>query len=184
MNLTELFIIQRALDEAIERNHPTERLDRIEKKFLALYTEIAECANEWRGFKFWSTNQEARTKVGMGLSCPGQWRNPLLEEYVDAIHFLLSLGLEFGFEKVDFQLEAKEYDEMGTRFKERTITRQFNGIYYTAAEFESNHDETDYIELVLAYLALGGMLGFTWEQIERAYFSKNQINHQRQQQGY
>lgn len=228
MNLTRLFEVQLVLDGGIEGNHPTEKLDRIEKKFLAFYTEVAECANEWRGFKFWSANQQPKRciKTTEGANehnaveyfcgnceekfkpddktlvdlfgnitdeCPEcsegslyafRHKNPLLEEYVDGIHFLLSLGLEFGFEKIDFPEEAKQYEEIGTRFKEKNITRQFNGLYRTAAEFESNHHEFDYIELFLAYLALGEMLEFTWDQVEKAYFSKNQINHQRQQQGY
>ena len=33
-------------------------------------------------------------------------------------------------------------------------------------------------------LGLGEMLGFKWEHIEEAYYSKYQVNHERQDSGY
>lgn len=38
--------------------------------------------------------------------------------------------------------------------------------------------------LLSHYLGLGEMLGFKLEEIERAYIEKNQVNHQRQDNGY
>jgi dimeric dUTPase (all-alpha-NTP-PPase superfamily) len=34
------------------------------------------------------------------------------------------------------------------------------------------------------FIELGEHLGFTWDEIEQAYFTKNQINVQRQETGY
>lgn len=34
------------------------------------------------------------------------------------------------------------------------------------------------------YIGLGEMLGFTWDQIEEAYYAKNKVNHERQNTGY
>jgi dimeric dUTPase (all-alpha-NTP-PPase superfamily) len=34
------------------------------------------------------------------------------------------------------------------------------------------------------FFGLGEMLGFTWDEIEQAYFAKNKINHVRQETGY
>jgi dimeric dUTPase (all-alpha-NTP-PPase superfamily) len=34
------------------------------------------------------------------------------------------------------------------------------------------------------YLFLGELLGFSSAQIEKAYVSKNEVNHERQKQGY
>lgn len=167
MELTKLFEVQLQLDAEIEQKHPTEKMERVDKKFLAMFTEFGECANEWRGFKFWSNDQEPRIKE-------------LLEEYVDPLHFILSLGLEFGFETINFRNKLTEYEET----IERTVTRQFNSVIYRAAQFESDHQQEDYVELVLAYLALGEMLGFSCEQIETAYLEKNQVNHERQANGY
>jgi dimeric dUTPase (all-alpha-NTP-PPase superfamily) len=54
MNLEKLFSAQKVLRDRI--NYTGE--DRFNKLVLALLVEIGECANEWRGFKFWSKNQE------------------------------------------------------------------------------------------------------------------------------
>lgn len=52
MNLQKLFDTQKVLRDRIGY----EGEDRFEKLILALLVEIGECANEWRGFKFWSKN--------------------------------------------------------------------------------------------------------------------------------
>lgn len=43
---------------------------------------------------------------------------------------------------------------------------------------------TNYIELFTSYLRLGQALEFEQEEIEKAYLDKNEVNHQRQTQGY
>src|SRR5690554_4282011 len=92
MNLSKLFELQRQLDARIEKEHPRQDgEDRLAKKILALMVELGELANEWRGFKFWSEDQEPRTELWDDRL---RFHNPLLEEYVDCLHFLLSIGLE------------------------------------------------------------------------------------------
>jgi dimeric dUTPase (all-alpha-NTP-PPase superfamily) len=62
LNLQKLFEMQRQLDEHIEKEHPRqEGEDRLAKKILALFVELGELANEHRGFKYWSNDQEPRT---------------------------------------------------------------------------------------------------------------------------
>ena len=69
MNLAKLFELQRRLDEHIEREHPRKPgEDRLAKKILALQVELGELANRWRGFKYWSHDQEPRN-LGVPLPC-------------------------------------------------------------------------------------------------------------------
>jgi len=201
MELTKLFEMQKVLGEHIEKEHPRVKgEDRFAKKVLALQTEIAECANEWRGFKFWSKDREPRNYypnpndscvkcAGQGYhnshldmkdwifceECDGcgiQFYNPLLEEYVDCLHLILSIGLEIGKEYFYFEPMVK---------KEEDITSQFIVLFhYVYLITEDNYCS----ELFTSFVYLGEMLGFTWEQIEQAYFDKNEINHARQQNGY
>jgi dimeric dUTPase (all-alpha-NTP-PPase superfamily) len=59
--------------------------------------ELGECANEWRGFKFWSVNQLPHTsavRTPCMMEEDKEYYNPLLEEYVDGLHFVLELGLD------------------------------------------------------------------------------------------
>ncbi|ANU28435.1 dUTP diphosphatase [Planococcus versutus] len=179
MNLDKLFEVQRGLDAEIAKNHP--RLpdeDRLEKRILALLVELGELANEWRGFKFWSTDQESRIWTYRSVLLedgPGvEFYNPLLEEYVDCIHFALSIGL---------QLNIPQMLDWGP-YRKETITEQFIDLmqadwstYYTNVY----HGYCRNMELLIG---LGAMLGFDWEQIEKAYLNKNEINYQRQNTGY
>lgn len=57
MNLTKLFEMQRELDARIVKEKGLEGKDLLPQKILALQVELGECANEWRGFKFWSNRQ-------------------------------------------------------------------------------------------------------------------------------
>ncbi|MDQ4683029.1 dUTP diphosphatase, partial [Stenotrophomonas maltophilia group sp. RNC7] len=62
MNLGELFEMQRKLDEHIVREKGLDGQDLLPKKILALQVELGELSNEWRGFKFWSNNQNPNTE--------------------------------------------------------------------------------------------------------------------------
>src|SRR5579875_595315 len=111
MNLTKLFEIQRALDDRIVKEKGLAGKDLVPMKLLALQVELGELANEWRGFKFWSEDQEPRLSNPNCDLCEGSGvyekvtdmpdypevltcvcASPLLEEYVDCLHFILSIG--------------------------------------------------------------------------------------------
>lgn len=203
MDLTRLFEIQRKLDAEIEEKHPTAAgEDRLAKRILALQVELGECANEWRGFKFWSNDQEPRVeKVTLWKRVPSsvfedeeykrvlykdipiKTKNPLLEEYVDCVHFTLSLGLEINFTK---------YNLIGSYQIPETIEEMFLSINEEIAVFSKAKREKPPIQYLHLYysiifdalIALGEMLGFAWEQIIEAYMSKNKTNWERQANGY
>jgi dimeric dUTPase (all-alpha-NTP-PPase superfamily) len=184
MDLKPLFEMQRVLDDRIIDEKGLEGQDLLPEKILALQVELGELANEWRGFKFWSENREPRTVerlTSFYAAREGKTRNPLLEEYVDCLHFTLSIGLE------------REYTLVSNRpWKLESITHQFIEInYHTStlnyaidAEWDEEEIHEQYQGIVSGFLGLGEMLGFTWEQIEQAYKEKNRINHKRQSNGY
>ncbi len=220
MNLSKLFEMQRQLDDHIMDEHPELKgQDNLDWKILALQVELGECANEWRGFKKWSKDQEPRTRevidcpicVGTGdvnaeanmesmmegkggepyEACEdcnetgiAGYRNPLLEEYVDGLHFILSIGLEMGFDYINFEKEIEEYNKSGVTFKDKTVTAQFINMFHFIALLEDYRGRGNYREMTICFIRLGEMLGFTWKEVEQAYFDKNAINHQRQEAGY
>ncbi|MGN7286931.1 dUTP diphosphatase [Shouchella rhizosphaerae] len=189
-------------------------MDRLPYLILALQVELGECANEWRGFKFWSENREPRTKTYVNgvdsieadyidcfrcmkefkshsYACPDcgglvngvKIKNPLLEEYVDCLHFVLSLGVVF---------KHKEFT--GWKINAGTVTEQFNDTFRRVTdlnlmlEVQGGQNNCAYFQvyetLLASFLGLGDRLGFTWEEIEQAYLDKNEINHKRQETGY
>ena len=210
MNLTKLFETQKALDERIVKEKGREGQDLFPEKILALLTELGELSNEWRGFKFWSEDREPRTERKVGCHvCRGEGyfmmsvdnddeenceycagtglqedSNPLLEEYVDCLHFILSIGLESRFEHLDFEAARNEYLSHRIDFKEVSITRQFNNVFHFIVKFEEESLSDEFVSVVLSFIVLGEALGFTWNQIETAYYEKNAINHSRQESNY
>ncbi|WP_077616753.1 dUTP diphosphatase [Caenibacillus caldisaponilyticus] len=190
MDLSKMFEAQRELDEHIEREHPRRTgEDRLAKKILALLVELGELVNEWRGFKFWSNDQEPRTRhlepdiEHFDKTREARWieSNPLLEEYVDCLHFILSIGNEINMNEVYEDEEPKPLycEDIIDQFI--VVNDWVNSLYYRRHE-DVNGEMYD---LVFAYfLGLGEMLGFTWEEVEKAYFEKNAVNHERQESGY
>lgn len=179
MNLTKLFEMQRVLDERIVKEKGLEDQDLLPQKILALQVELGECANEWRGFKYWSKDQQPRTlkkEHDFFSDEVVKEYNPLLEEYIDCLHFILSIGLTEDF-----------YEDLSNDIiplKTKTITISFIRVFDQVSRLYDDFDAYEYQNLLEYFLGLGEMLGFTWEQIEEAYMSKNQTNHKRQDTGY
>lgn len=192
MNLSKLFKIQKQLDDRIVKEKGLEGQDLLDKKILALQVELGELANEWRGFKFWSEDQEPRTEVpdfetwkkNGHKTYKGKpamhFKNPLLEEYVDCLHFFLSIGINSNV-RTDI-----DFDKAGTR-DIMTLFAKINR--YTAEMWWEHNGKTGQLLVKWLFgfqnfLRLGEMLGFTWDEIEKAYLEKNKINHERQESGY
>lgn len=206
MNLTKLFETQAKLDEHIMQGHPELReQNNLDWKLLALQVELGECANEWRGFKRWSKDQEPRTKLYTWINGIGECveskndprmlaenlqlnafriKNPLLEEYVDCLHFILSVGL-------DLQVQHDYIFDLN-RDDEESIIDLFAECYAFAGDLYWNskngstitESQNDYQTLLFHFNHLGRKLGFTWEEVEEAYYAKNKVNHARQESGY
>ena len=176
MNLAHLFEVQRELDQHIIEKKGLEGQDLLPQKILALQVELGELANEWRGFKFWRNDQEPRKSVYYGppeLPDVGTYVNPMLEEYVDCLHFILSIGLECKFDDGKFYTSHKE-----------TTLEQFLRLFEKVGDFSAFPTKGNYECIFNYFLGLGEMLGFTWDQIEQAYLEKNRVNYQRQESGY
>ncbi|MGM7635660.1 dUTP diphosphatase [Bacillus sp. Hm123] len=61
--LKKLQTMQHELDEKIIETKGLEGQDLFLNMLLALYTEVGEMANEWRGFKHWSDDQGPRVEI-------------------------------------------------------------------------------------------------------------------------
>ncbi len=210
MNLQPLFETQAILDERIKDKHNLHDKDLLDKKILALQVELGELANEWRGFKFWSEDQEPNEYIDCDVCAdqPGQYEvfigdevvgfpcpkceghaevyvgDRLLEEYVDCLHFILSIGNDLNFKEyltIKNFPTPKEHEHIYLMTFEAA-----SNLYYSIHSFKRYEGQIElrYRALFECLIALGLMMGFTWEQIEQAYFAKNKVNHERQEQGY
>lgn len=161
MNLSKLFEMQKELDDYIVKTKGLEEKDLMPDLLLALFVEVGECANEYAKFKFWKVNPESK---------PG-----LLEETVDCLHFILSIGLKTGFSE----------QKIGGCFVECGYARDcFNDLFIAIADFGAEGNASLYWNMTAQFVHLTECLDFTWEQIEQAYTDKWNINKQRQENGY
>lgn len=213
MDIKKIFETQEQLDAHIIKNHPVQPgEDRVSKKVLALLTELSECAQEWRQFKFWSNDQVPRTwkrvncptceKKGFVRGNPpvdpikgkhalgNHWyhcddcagflvvdKNPLLEEYVDCLHFIVSIGIELNINPDDllFPLGVPKDNAQDL----------FISLHQDIAHIDLSRKKNHHYQYTfLRFMELGLQLGFALEQIEDAYYTKNKINHTRQENGY
>lgn len=164
MNLQQLFSMQRELDQHIIENHGLEKEDLFDRKILALLVELGELANETRCFKFWSVKGPSKREV-------------ILEEFVDGIHFILSLGLERGFEKEMTTVTRLENGATET-------SAQFLNVYTAVEQLKDTRSLLAYQALFSEFLRLGEILGFKSREIEEAYVKKNEVNFARQANEY
>lgn len=160
MELKQLFDMQRTLDERIIKQHGLEGKELLDQRILALNVELAELAQETRCFKFWSTNKQSSERV--------------LDELVDVLHFVLSVGIETGLE------------ENFAKFYEGNIELVviFNHLFNLIGDFHYSSEGGEYFRLTSCFVRLVKSLGFTWEQVTQAYIEKNKENHDRQDRGY
>ncbi|MDF2535041.1 MAG: dUTPase [Bacillales bacterium] len=163
MNLAKLFDMQNELDSRIEKLHNLDSNELFSKKLLALLVELGELANETRCFKFWSLKAPSEKAV-------------ILDEFADGLHFILSLGILLKAEnQIDLKAELTQIVEP---------TTQFIKVYQLITELNSDRTLEKMNEVFMTYLELGNLLGFSKEDIENAYFKKNEVNHKRQDSGY
>ncbi len=161
MKLQELFAMQAELDRFIQSNQRITE-DVFRKKGLALFVELAELANETRCFKFWSTKEASERSV-------------ILEEYVDSIHFLLSLGIEKHLNTLENWPEP---------LPEKDLTELFLRTQSAIQAFLENYSMSNYMEIWSCYGGLAIALEFTYDEVLDAYIKKNKTNYDRQHEGY
>lgn len=163
MNFNKLFNMQKGLDSHIETKHGLTGTDLFDRKVLALLVELGELANETRCFKFWSVK-------------PAAPQETILEEYVDGVHFILSLGIELKFEDHAPAIKvAAETDD---------VNEQFLTVFGQIHQFRAEKTRESYEKLFSEYLKLGELLGISSSDIEKAYFEKNEVNYERQKENY
>lgn len=153
----EIFSLQKALDIKILENKKLIESAVINQKFLALLVELGEFSNELRCFKYWSNNNNYKS------------RSLALEEYIDCLHFLVSIALSFNIdiEKFQFKLQPETdlnllllatHDAVITFWKKTT---------------------SDFTVILNNFLTIGTVIGFSFTEVYETYLYKNSINHQR-----
>jgi dimeric dUTPase (all-alpha-NTP-PPase superfamily) len=101
-------------------------------------------------------------------------RGIVLEEFVDGVHFILSLGI----------LADLTDAVPASQQPAKTATDQFLLVTEAVHTFHRDKTKEAYHSLLDRFFTLGDMLGFSAEEVEQAYIAKNEVNYKRQQSGY
>lgn len=157
MNFKRLLKIQKGLDKHIGESKGLDMSAHVVDRNVALMIEFNEFLNEVPElFKYWSNKKMDRDKA--------------LEEYVDGIHFLLSLANDLGVE--------------GYEYTEPDVEGMSNLILTINGKISRLLETKDFESLMNDFLYLGYYLGFTDTDIEEHYEEKNKENYARQDRGY
>lgn len=161
IKLAELSNMQQYLDLSIYKEKGITEYPKKEV-MVALIVELGELMNEFpTKFKYWKDTAKDNYQKG-------------LVEYVDCLHFALSLTNYIVCEDLDFYT-SKSYIKNIAYSKKINRCLDLSGILAKIID----------IDFCLPYLmTLGKELGFTWDEIYRAYIEKNEINYKRLNSGY
>lgn len=161
MNLVELFKKQAELDETIAKNHNISYSTTRNKRTLSLLVELGEFANATRCFKYWSNK-------------PSESLDRVLDEYVDGLHFFLSLGVDIKTNKMEYN-RTKHMDN---------LTDQILLCYKLVSEFYKKQDDKSYQKAFQAFLNIIPLLKVRFQTILNAYNKKLMENYHRQETNY
>lgn len=161
IKLDQLLIMQEKLDKNIESKFSIEKSDVISEKKLALIVELCEMINVNKCFKYWSQNKNID-------------KNKLGDEFVDCLHFILSLYLYYGVTQTEFIIDEKLFDEKQLTNKMLELIQSVNNI----------NDSQACILFIYNLFSICKTLGFNSDEIINFYINKNNINHSRQEQNY
>lgn len=184
INIQDLRTKQRALDDMVIEQHGIvwTREQRLVNTVTALVVELAEMANDARWFKVWSLNQEPK--------------ETLVEEYVDCIHFYLSIfnQLEDGSPTYKITNRIAELVEVRRPLDQYTLrdSSAKNALFISMVNRLTSFITTaglmaDMKCLALSWVSfmqLGEMMNLSADEITKAYHKKWQENIDRQKNGY
>lgn len=197
MNFKKLQAMQAKLDEAIlkEKAQMTAE-ERFNKTLVALSVEIAEVANTVEHFKFWKDNKGKVDSKRFEKIMPPKymekvievvyWENKksetitfeqahrltLIEECSDALHFILSLANQLGWDLMTGHNSTRNLDK-----RYLLLQKSIDEIDFQRSGCEVQTFMDDFMGYIL-------LLGITPQELEQAYYDKNKVNYERLENGY
>lgn len=164
--IKEMLKMQAKLDKAIMDEYGLEELDE-GKLNLAILDEVGELTHELKGN--WCWWKKTQPKVD---------RKKVLGELVDVWHFVLSYTNNFNDGESMFDTETDEFDRgykyylSKTHFNKNALTNLYSELI------------DSWLEKLIILVVITEYLGFTIEQVYKAYCEKNKVNYQRLKEGY
>lgn len=163
--IKKMLQMQAKLDEAIMKEYGLTEIDKKNLSF-AILDEVGELTHELKGDWCWWKKSQAPVD-----------EEKVLGELVDIWHFVLSYQNHFDNGEEELRAEEQMIDNAITYF---CVIKVFKtGIIYLLADLTSiNSNKLERLIAITEYL------GFTIEDVYKAYCDKNKVNYQRLKEGY
>ncbi|MGF2053340.1 dUTP diphosphatase [Vagococcus fluvialis] len=205
MNFKKLQAMQKALDNSILSAKPKMTVEeRFNKTLVALSVEVAEVANCAEHFKFWKDNKGKVDEKRFycipqtqreGVNKPEKWcelsnqakiltrqqahKLTLVEEASDCLHFILSLANQLGLEIKNFNWKTlSDSKEQSLMLINRDIFYLYKGFKDEKVNYEN------FRFMLIGIFSYFESLGITTQELEQAYYEKNEENYRRLREGY
>ena len=180
--------------------------ERFNKTLVALNVEVAEVANTVEHFKFWkdnkgkvdekrffkdedeyyllseiSHNSDGEEFLGEELTFNQAHKLTLVEEASDCLHFILSLANQIGYEIDDSYQESYEDETLESIY----LNLIFQISILQTHKLKSDASDTATMQVIINwYFEYISKLGITTQELEQAYYEKNEENYRRLREGY
>lgn len=164
--IKEMLQMQAKLDESIMKEYGLTEIEEA-KLNMAILDEVGELTHELKGN--WCWWKKTQPKVD---------RKKVLGELVDVWHFVLSYTNNFNDGESMFDTETDEFDRgykyylSKTHFNKNALTNLYSELI------------DSWLEKLIILVVITEHLGFTIEQVYKAYCEKNKVNYQRLESGY
>lgn len=162
LDLQEIYKMQEVLDKQVAERAGVDlaSYEAVENRLYAFHTEVHELANELGFFKYWKLSHVTKPER-------------VLDELVDCIHFLTSIGNTKGYTK------AVRTVDVFPLWEEYSMLDLFKEI---------RRNEIDSVgKYALVFSLLLGVAtksGFSMKDVMAGYEKKNEVNKERQESGY
>lgn len=200
MNFKKLQAMQLELDNSILSAKPQMTAEeRFNKTLVALSVEVSEVANCAEHFKFWKDNKgkvdgkrflryaegsvlenlyyEIKFK-NTGLTRQQAHKLTLVEEASDCLHFILSLANQIGYEIDEELIKICHYPK-------NQLETLYVALQNKIMNLATGYDKLgSYKALISFYMSYVNELGITTQELEQAYYEKNEENYRRLREGY
>ena len=141
----------------------------IQNAYVSLDVELAEIANTAEWFKIW----EGKTH-----------RQTLLEEYVDALDFYLLVAAKQTWSHL-IVIDPADLTELSQNSPDKNMDQHYLVMKEQLFDSHFNHRQESFRHSWRLFLKWGLVdFKFTQDEIQNAYLKKNQINYDRQNNGY
>ncbi len=205
MNFKKLQAMQLELDNSILSAKPQMTAEeRFNKTLVALSVEVAEVANCAEHFKFWKDNKgkidgkrfapdwdyggnqiigyyDYNNGAPSQISFEQAHKLTLVEEASDCLHFILSLANQL---EIELDNPLVHSSDVVKEYLYLRVNDSITSCFHNYSRKSFGFCQTNLKKVNFYFMNYINALGITTQELEQAYYEKNEENYRRLREGY